>query len=69
MYMKIKVNNVFEEYSQDYMTVSELLEAKKLPKAGCAVAVNDRLVKAMSWDSHKLSDGDNVTLISAAYGG
>lgn len=67
--MKIKVNNVFEEYAPETMTVSELLEAKKMPKAGCAVAVNDRLVKAMSWDSHRLADGDCVTLISAAYGG
>lgn len=67
--MKITVNNIVEEYQPMAMTVSELLDAKKLPKAGCAVAVNNRLVKALQWDSHKLADGDVITIISAAYGG
>lgn len=67
--MKLIVNNNIEEFGEAALTVSRLLEIKKIPVAACAVAVNDRLVKAPKWDCTTLADGDRITIISAAYGG
>ena len=47
----------------------ELLPAIGTDDKGKAVAVNNRVVPRTSWGEHRLSDGDNVTIITAAYGG
>lgn len=67
--MKLIVNTNTEEYNDNGLTISRLLEIKKIPAAACAIAVNDRLVKAPKWESTLLADGDRITIISAAYGG
>lgn len=66
--MTVILNNVPAEVP-DGCTVAQLAEVQQLPAAGVAVAVNDRLVRRNSWDSHILSPGDRIVLIKAAYGG
>lgn len=67
--MTIELNNVSEKLPNDYMTISDLVEWKKIPKNGTAIAINDKLVKQENWPVTKLNDFDRVTVISAAYGG
>lgn len=66
--MKITING--REYTfASALTVGELLPAIGTDDKGKAVAVNNRVVPRTSWGEHRLSDGDNVTIITAAYGG
>lgn len=66
--MKIKVNNQGIDIA-DKMTVAELAALRGLPDRGVAVAVNDRIVRRDGWSTCVLNDGDDVTVITAAYGG
>lgn len=66
--MKIKVNNQDIDVT-DGMTVAELADMQDLPDRGVAVAINDRIVRRGDWSNHVLNDGDDVTVITAAYGG
>lgn len=51
------------------MTVHDILEWRHIPEAGTAVAVNGRLIPRSRWNSEELDEHDNITLISAAFGG
>ena len=69
-----KFNNTIQIDGREYtfasaLTVGELLPAIGTDDKGKAVAVNNRVVPRTSWGEHRLSDGDNVTIITAAYGG
>ena len=65
--MIIKINNEVLETPSENMTLREMLAWCAVKEAGTAIAVNDRLVSR--WDVEKLTENDNVTLISAAFGG
>ncbi len=67
--MKIKVNNEIVELSGPMVTVNELLALREVSPNGTAVAVNDRLVPRGKWDTFKIEENDDVTLVSAAFGG
>lgn len=67
--MIIKINNEVLETPSENMTLREMLVWRGVKEAGTAIAVNDRLVSRTRWDVEKLSENDNVTLISAAFGG
>jgi sulfur carrier protein len=67
--MIIKINNEVLETPSENMTLREMLAWRGVKEAGTAIAVNDRLVSRTLWDVEKLSENDNVTLISAAFGG
>ncbi|MCM1377048.1 MAG: sulfur carrier protein ThiS [Clostridium sp.] len=67
--MKVYINNQLEALPKEPMTVAELIAWKKLPMAGTAVAVNDRLVVAKNWEVKQLAEEDRITLITAAFGG
>ena len=68
--MKIIVNNEAVEVSID-STLAAVMDTLNIPTGcgGMAVAVNDEMVPRTSWADYKLSDGDNVLVIRAAYGG
>lgn len=67
--MKIKINNDIFETAGPVITVSELLSIRGFSPTGTAVAVNDRLIARDRWDIFKIEEDDDVTIISAAFGG
>ena len=68
-HMIIKINNEVLETPSENMTLREMLAWRAVKEVGTAIAVNDRLVSRTRWDVEKLTENDNVTLISAAFGG
>ena len=67
--MTIIYNDENVKLPNDFMTLADLAEWKKIPKQGSAIAVNDKLVKREEWSVTKLKDFDRVTVITAAFGG
>lgn len=67
--MKITLNNISEQLPQENCTVLDLLNYKGINRNGTAVSVNDRIVRHSAWESTRLSEGDRVVIISAAFGG
>ncbi len=53
----------------DELTVSALLDLLGSPRAGIAVARNDRVVRRTEYDTDRLRDGDRVEIITAVAGG
>ncbi|MBD5310668.1 MAG: sulfur carrier protein ThiS [Muribaculaceae bacterium] len=64
--MNITVNSQPHSVA-DTSTVISLLGER--PAQGTAIAVNGHLVRRQDWDSTPLHEGDEVVIISAAYGG
>ena len=53
----------------DYMTIADLVKWKNINPQGTAIALNNKLVRQDQWSLKKLTDQDQVTVISAAFGG
>lgn len=53
----------------DELTVSALLDLLGSPRAGIAVARNDRVVRRTEYETDRLRDGDRVEIITAVAGG
>lgn len=66
--MKIQVNNKETEFPAG-ATVSLLAARFDLPDKGTAIAVNNRLVPHIQWESYPLVENDSVVIIKAACGG
>ncbi|MCC8119175.1 MAG: sulfur carrier protein ThiS [Bacteroidales bacterium] len=66
--MNIKVNDK-EMQVADGLKLAQLLAQLQVPEKGTAVAINDTLAKKDTWAERQLLPGDNVLIISAAYGG
>lgn len=66
--MKLTVNSN-EFVAPDEYTVSQLVAKLNIPSAGTAIAVNGKLVQQVMWAETKLRHGDDILIISAAYGG
>lgn len=66
--MKIKVNNVTVEVA-DGTTLGEITRKREIPSKGIAMAVNDHIIRRADWNNRILEDGDDITIITAAYGG
>lgn len=67
--MKITVNNSPKIIDEQYVTVSRLLEILGVKENGTAVAVNERLIRKDDRPATSVSDGDAITIITAAFGG
>ena len=67
--MKIIYNNVPVDLPGDLFTLKDLAELKQIPEQGAAIALNDKLIKKDQWSVTPLKDLDQVTVITAAYGG
>lgn len=67
--MKILLNDVMTTLPNDYMTLDDLANWKGIPSQGTALALNNKLIKQELWKVTNLKDGDQVTVISAAFGG
>lgn len=66
--MKATINGHLRDLP-DELTVSALLELLGSPRAGIAVARNDRVVRRAEYDTNRLRDGDRVEIITAVAGG
>ncbi|HTU83016.1 MAG TPA: sulfur carrier protein ThiS [Candidatus Acidoferrales bacterium] len=66
--MKATINGQPSEFP-DGLTVGALLERLGTPRAGVAVARNDRVVRRAEYDLHALADGDRIEIIKAVAGG
>ena len=67
MEKKILVNN--EVTNTACTSVAALAVELQLPERGVALAVNNRVVPRTAWEETALNEGDNVTIIKAAFGG
>ena len=67
--MNIKINNKTVSLPKDDMSVRDVLQLMEIKSGGTAVAINDKLVKRDLWDSIKINDNDEITIITAAFGG
>lgn len=66
--MEIRLNSKLRELPHT-MSVAELLEREKIAAAGTAVAINGKMVRRPDWPARLVNEGDDVLVISAAYGG
>ena len=69
MEKKIILNGEAIELPVDVNTVEQLLQWKKIPNAGTAVAINGRLVPQKTRSVRIIDNLDNIIVVSAAYGG
>lgn len=67
--MTVLLNNQPVLLPYDNMTVEEFANWKSIPFAGTAIAINDKLVKKDQWSVLFLKDMDQITVITAAFGG
>lgn len=67
--MTILYNDSPIELPNDFMNLQELADWKNLPKQGTAIALNNKLIKRDLWSVTKLNPMDQVTVITAAFGG
>jgi sulfur carrier protein len=67
--MKITLNTEEVVFEKDTMTVTGLLEEKKLSFRMRMVKINGRLIKKDQYDQEKILDGDDVQVIYLMSGG
>ena len=67
--MIITINNNIEKYPGERISVAELVRLRNLKPQGTAVAHNGKFGARDSWEQCMVSDGDSLTIISAAFGG
>lgn len=67
MTVRILINN--EEKLTASNNVQQLATELNLPNRGVALAINNKIIPRATWEGTSLSEGDNVTIIKAAFGG
>lgn len=65
--MKVMVNT--QEVETSYSVLQEFIQSLDVSIDGIAVAVNNRLVQRVHWDTFILQENDNIVIIKAACGG
>jgi sulfur carrier protein len=67
--MKILLNNREEEFGDETMSVSKMLEIKKFSFRMRIIKINGVLIARDMYDSTVIHDGDNVQLLYLMSGG
>ena len=67
--MKIILNNREEEFGEDIISVSKMLELKKFSFKMRIIKINDILVPKDKYDSTVIHDGDKVQMLYLMSGG
>ncbi len=67
MSIQITINN--EGKQTEAANIQMLAAELALPERGVALAVNNRVIPRTAWEGTALNEGDNVTIIKAAFGG
>ena len=66
--MKVQVNNKETEL-QSQSSIKQMALSMDLPKAGVAIAVNNKMIPRTKWDQFILNENDQIVIIKAACGG
>lgn len=67
--MLVYINNKPSNLPDEITNIVQLLDFLNIKRGGTAVAVNNKLIINSKWDQIRLKEKDNVTIISAAFGG
>jgi thiamine biosynthesis protein ThiS len=67
--MRILLNNREEEFANETISVSEMLEIKKFSYKMRIIKINGVLISRDKYDSAIIHDGDNVQLLYLMSGG
>ena len=68
--MELKINNQIKQFTADALSIQALLDIEIPQKQnGIAVAINSTVIPKSNWDSHLLSQTDDILIISATQGG
>lgn len=67
--MEIILNNNKEKFSQEILSISELLKVKNFTFKMLIIKVNDVLVKRDEYDKVFVKNGDNVSVLHLISGG
>lgn len=67
MAKRIIINN--EERQTEAQSITQLAAELNLPERGVAIAINNKIAPRASWESAPINEGDNITIIKAAFGG
>ena len=67
--MEIILNNNKEKFSQEILSISELLKVKNFTFKMLIIKVNDVLVKRDEYDTVFVKNGDNVSVLHLISGG
>ena len=67
--MKIWVNREEHDYDKQITLMQLLQSLKKSEKTGIAVAVNNRVISRLKWDTYLINNEDKITIITATQGG
>jgi len=67
--MNITLNNRPDSIDKDQITVSELLKIKNFTFKMLVIKVNGKLVKKNAYNSFKINNGDDVTVLHLVSGG
>jgi thiamine biosynthesis protein ThiS len=67
--MRINLNNKYEDFQGEQLTVSELLQIKNFTFRLLVIKVNDKLVIKTDYGSTLISDGDQVMVMHLVSGG
>ena len=67
--MKITLNNRPEEFIEEEITVSEMLDIKKFTFRMRIIKINGRLIRRDEYDNTIIRDGDDVQMLYLMSGG
>jgi sulfur carrier protein len=65
--MKIKING--KELRTDRRVLSELLEELNIQPGRVAVEVNLKIIRKADYDTHLITEGDNIEIVNFVGGG
>lgn len=67
--MKILLNNRSEEFNEDLLTISQIMEIKSFHFKMLVVRLNDTLIKKEEYPTTTVKDGDDLKIIHLVSGG
>ncbi len=67
--MKITLNNRAESFSEDMLSITEILKVKNYTFKMMVIKINGKLIKKHQRDTAQVIDGDDVQIIHMISGG
>jgi len=67
--MKILLNNRSEEFNEESLTISRIMEIKSFHFKMLVVRLNDTLIKKEEYSTTTVMDGDDLKIIHLVSGG
>ena len=67
--MIIILNNNHESFTEEVLTVSQLLKVKKFTFKMLVIKINGQLVKKTDYEHQEIRDGDEVMVLHLVSGG